>query len=118
MNPHKKLSKRFLVVKPSPILSNNKFWYHLAKSCREGDLNTVKYYIGMGADPSKNNNKCLIYAIENNHVDIVKYLINECNVNPFYNDGEAMFIAVQYENIPMLYALFKEKLANKNTIVE
>jgi hypothetical protein len=60
----------------------------------------------------------LIYAIENNRVDIVKYLINESNVNPFYNNGEAMFIAVQYENIPMLHALFKDKLANKNTIVE
>jgi hypothetical protein len=85
------------VLHASPEFSHIKLPHLLTASCRYGDLDSVKYYIAMGADPSHNNNQCLINAIENNHIEIVKYLINECNVNAFANDGIAFFIALQPE---------------------
>lgn len=59
----------------------------LVKSCEIGYLQGVKKSLEMGADINYDNSLSLYLAVENNHINIVKYLIkNGINLEGDNND--------------------------------
>jgi ankyrin repeat protein len=62
-------------------------------ACTRGYLNTVKYCVDRGVDVRYFDDSPLKHAIAHNHIEIVKYLIEECGVDPFTCEEVNMKIA-------------------------
>ena len=73
----------------------------LVEACIYGHFEMVKYFIEKGLDPSIRGNAPLYKAIENNHMNIVGYLLEDDRVNPNEYYG-ALYIATRSDNVDMV----------------
>lgn len=81
----------------------------LELACEEGNLEKVKEAIEKGADPSFDFHVPLIRACENNHVEIVKYLLSILEV-----DEDDMFEIVISCSVNKSYDAFRELYSNND----
>lgn len=61
------------------------------KACKYGDIETVKEMIKN--DELKIHPNCLLWAIHEGHIEIVKLLLQDYRVNPTYEDNLAIRLA-------------------------
>ena len=103
---------------------NDKHNTPLLEASYAGQLNTVKYLLenGYSCNPKaygSNGYNCLHAACYFGHVDMVQYLIEECQMDPsastskahFYSKTNSLHIASQYGHEPLVdYLLDKRKM--------
>ena len=109
----------------------------LELACEEGNLEEVKKTIEDGADPSFDFHVPLIRACENNHVEVIKYLLSvlevdeddmfeiviSCSVNKSYDAFRLLYSNDNFKahinsKLTSSYEEFKDQLPKKEVVIK
>jgi len=81
----------------------------ILKGCEYGVLWLVKQGIDEGGDPTINHNSPIILAIDNEHIDIIKYLLTIPEVDPSDQYNSAIWNASDNKNFEIVKLLLLNK---------
>lgn len=87
-------------------MSQKKLNASFQSACSRGDLKAVKKYLDEGAEIDSNLSVGFLYAIDNNHIDVLKYLISR-NVDIYIKDNDNLKIAFNYKNKQIINLLIE-----------
>ena len=73
-------------------------------ACNNGHIDVVKYLVPLGVDIHANNEEGFRWACYNGHIDVVKYLV-PLGVDIHANDEESFIWACMNEHINVVYYL-------------
>lgn len=91
-----------------------KEYFYLAHAAENNQLEILKFLIGIGCDPTVNNNKVIRLAVQNNHVVIVDFLIKNYNCDPTVDDYYGIIEAAQKNHLEIIkYLIIEFKLDPK-----
>lgn len=98
---------------------NDDIYYYIDDALRiavhDGNLNTVKFAINNGGDPYTTQGYCIRWSVKNNHIEIVKYILNcmkEKDVKKLkptldIMKGFSLCAAIENENLEITELLLK-----------
>ncbi len=85
-----------------------KYKYTLSDACADGDLEKVKEFIKNGADVHADENLAVSYTGIMGRVEILKYFVDECNVDPLYDNGKMLVDASTCGRLEVIKYLIEE----------
>jgi ankyrin repeat protein len=98
-------------------IEKNDIWYPVSL----GDINTVLIIMELDYDPSINNDKALIYAIQSKNLKMLKLILSDQRVNIIKNGYMALQEAIYDSNFDMVEYLLKyteiDPSANNNSAI-
>jgi len=83
-------------------------------SCEVGWLDGVKFLVSQGADPHFDDEGPLMVAVVHGHLDVVKYLIEECGADPHINNDQPLFEASAWDQFEIVKYLIEKHRSDPN----
>jgi len=77
-------------------------------TCKSGNYETTELLLSHGADPSVDNNICIIYACKNNNEKIVLLLLKDSRVDPTVDEYLPLVIAIKNNNYNIVNTLISD----------
>ena len=74
----------------------------LILASKDGYLENVKKMIKYGANVHVDDDKALRYAVENGHLEVVKYLVEECGANVHSKKNYAIRTAIKKRRLDVV----------------
>lgn len=68
----------------------NKLEQEFLDACKSGNVQLVRQYLSRGANPRTSNGLALLCAVVSGNLDLVKFLLEECDLDPNSLDGAPM----------------------------
>jgi hypothetical protein len=78
-------------------------------SCKNGFLKVAKRLLEKGSEPDEYNNCAIKGACENNHIKVVKFLLNLSNIDPGVDYNYTLRIACVNKSIGIIKLLLKDE---------
>lgn len=93
-------SLRTIVRSNTDILKN--WCYGICFAVNANNLEIIKFLVEYGADVHYNDNYSLREASRSGRLDILMYLVNECNIDPAINNNEVLVAASKNGHIDIV----------------